>query len=309
MRKQLLLIALVWLFANVCQAQKKYEMVIEKTDGTNIVVNTEDILRTYFRERTGGDTPQPAVLDIVGTWNVYEGDQEGLDGIWTFKADGTGTIEEFYHGESEGVDKMKYNLSGTRLTVYFEGEEDDPMVFDINVASENEFTWTDGHDTLTFKRQGSGDDQPQSFLSCPDDHHPHLIDLGLPSGTKWQCCNEGASKPEDFGGYYKFGEVSSAPSLDQIKELLNNCRYSWTTLNGVKGGRFTGKNGGTIFLPAAGGVWDGELGNVGSGGYYWSSTPYDGCYAAYDLYFDSSIAGWYHWGVGRDEGDSVRPVR
>ena len=165
MRKQLLLIAIVWIFANVCQAQKKYEMVIEKTDGTNIVVNTEDILRTYFRERTGGDTPEPAVLDIVGTWNVYEADVEGLDGIWTFNADGTGTIEEFYHGKSEGVDKMTYNFSGTRLTIYLEGEEDDPLVFDINVVSVNEFTWTDGEDTLTFKRQDSDDNNPPSNIT------------------------------------------------------------------------------------------------------------------------------------------------
>ena len=34
---------------------------------------------------------------------------------------------------------------------------------------------------------------------CPDDHHPHLIDLGLPSGTKWACCNVGASKPKECG--------------------------------------------------------------------------------------------------------------
>ena len=43
---------------------------------------------------------------------------------------------------------------------------------------------------------------------CPDDNHPHMIDLGLPSGTKWACCNVGASKPEEYGGYYSWGEVS-----------------------------------------------------------------------------------------------------
>lgn len=153
MRKQFLLTVLVWLSAIVCQAQKKYEMVIEKTDGTNIVVNTADIVRTYFREKTGDEEPEQAALNIVGTWYVYESDVQGLDGIWIFNADNTGTIEEFYHGESEGVDKMTYNFSGNRLTVYLEGEEDDPLEFDINVVSENEFTWTDGHDTLTFKRQ------------------------------------------------------------------------------------------------------------------------------------------------------------
>jgi len=42
---------------------------------------------------------------------------------------------------------------------------------------------------------------------CPDSHHPHAIDLGLPSGAKWACCNIGASVPEGSGGYYAWGEV------------------------------------------------------------------------------------------------------
>ena len=44
-------------------------------------------------------------------------------------------------------------------------------------------------------------------LYCPDDNHPHAIDLGLPSGTKWACCNVGASSPEGYGGYYAWGET------------------------------------------------------------------------------------------------------
>lgn len=47
---------------------------------------------------------------------------------------------------------------------------------------------------------------------CPDDHHPHALDLGLPSGTKWACCNLGASKPEEYGGYYAWGEISEKTS-------------------------------------------------------------------------------------------------
>ena len=42
---------------------------------------------------------------------------------------------------------------------------------------------------------------------CPDNHHPHAIDLGLPSGTKWACCNVGATTPEGYGGYYAWGET------------------------------------------------------------------------------------------------------
>ena len=42
---------------------------------------------------------------------------------------------------------------------------------------------------------------------CPNDHHPHLIDLGLPSGKKWSCCNVGASSPTDIGNTYSWGET------------------------------------------------------------------------------------------------------
>ncbi len=55
-----------------------------------------------------------------------------------------------------------------------------------------------------FEVQATGND---ITLSCPDDNHPHAIDLGLPSGTKWACCNVGASTPEGYGGYYAWGET------------------------------------------------------------------------------------------------------
>ena len=45
--------------------------------------------------------------------------------------------------------------------------------------------------------------------SCPDDNHPHAIDLGLPSGTKWACCNLGANKPEGYGKYYTWGDTEA----------------------------------------------------------------------------------------------------
>ena len=57
----------------------------------------------------------------------------------------------------------------------------------------------------------------QSYLNCPDNHHPHMIDLGLPSETKWACCNVGATAPEGNGGYYAWGETEE-------KEV-----YDWST--------------------------------------------------------------------------------
>ncbi len=40
---------------------------------------------------------------------------------------------------------------------------------------------------------------------CPDDNHPHAIDLGI--GVKFACCNVGASAPWEYGGYYAWGET------------------------------------------------------------------------------------------------------
>ncbi|MDO4208777.1 MAG: hypothetical protein Q4E44_03840 [bacterium] len=137
-----------------------------------------------------------------------------------------------------------------------------------------------------------------------------MIDLGLPSGTKWACCNAGASKPEDYGGYYEWGQIADAPSLAQIRELINSCSSVWTTLNGVHGRLFTGPNGRQVFLPAAGYRWYGEFYNVGSIGHYWSGTLIEGSdpndSSAHGLGFDSGDVLWY--GIYRDCGLSVRPV-
>ena len=56
-------------------------------------------------------------------------------------------------------------------------------------------------------------------MSCPDDNHPHAIDLGLPSGTKWACCNVGADKPDAYGGYFAWGETETKDtySLENYK--------------------------------------------------------------------------------------------
>ncbi len=147
--------------------------------------------------------------------------------------------------------------------------------------------------------------ETKPYSLCPDEYHPHWIDLGLPSGTKWRCCNEGASVPEAYGGYYTFGQVSSAPSWDQIKELYDNTTSLYTTQNGVNGRKYKGANGGAIFLPVAGARYQGES-IYAEWGAYWSSTPDDEDYA-YFLSFNSDVQdrGWASYGIDMP----VRPVR
>ncbi len=134
---------------------------------------------------------------------------------------------------------------------------------------------------------------------CPDANHPHWIDLGLPSGTQWRCCNEGANTPEGYGYYYTFELATSAPSRDQINEFLTNTTSAWTTLNGVDGRKYTGSNGASIFLPTV----PPEDG-VGTGGFYWSSTPSDVNKACYFNSYLGMVGSWL-----RSSKYSVRPVR
>ena len=57
-------------------------------------------------------------------------------------------------------------------------------------------------------------EKPKAYKQCPDDHHPHMIDLGLPSGTLWSCCNVGANTPEAVGDYFAWGETEPKSLYD-----------------------------------------------------------------------------------------------
>ena len=108
--------------------------------------------------------------------------------------------------------------------------------------------------------------------------------------------------------HVKWGGEWRMPTLDEMKELCENCTWKWTTFEGVNGYLITGSNGNFIFLPASG-MFD-EQGNVLSQvsvGNYWSATiPL--AVIAYNLIFGENgygcetLTNCYY-------GLSVRPVR
>ena len=168
------------------------------------------------------------------------------------------------------------------------------------------------------------------------------VDLGL--SVKWATCNVGANSPSDYGDYYAWGETSTKssyteensstfgksmgniggnssydvaryrwggswrmPTKAEWQELVDKCTWTWTTQGGHNGYKVTGKNGKSIFLPAAGWRYGTSPYYVGEYGYYWSSTPDESnTYYAYYLYFNSSyhLVDWLY----RNSGRSVRPV-
>ena len=171
------------------------------------------------------------------------------------------------------------------------------------------------------------------------------VDLGL--SVKWATMNVGASSPEGYGDYYAWGEKSPKssydednsktygkssynhdiggdsstdaaranwggswrlPTAEEFRELIDNCNWTWTTLNGKAGYKVVSKkNGNSIFFPAAGYRSGTSLYYAGESGYYWSSTPIeDYSYIACILYFNSR---YHNVGYsGRDYGRTVRPV-
>ena len=113
---------------------------------------------------------------------------------------------------------------------------------------------------------------------------------------------------EDDAAYANWGGNWRMPTPDEIKELVDNCHWEWTTRNGVNGYKVTGPNGNSIFLPAAGKHWSDHLSGVGSYGQYWSSSlsPKDENYACHlDFYSDG---GHFYSYYVRDNGFSVRAV-
>lgn len=168
------------------------------------------------------------------------------------------------------------------------------------------------------------------------------VDLGL--RVKWAACNIGADRPSEAGSRYAWGEVETKekyrerssrtynrnvgevagnlaydvalaewgsswrlPTLEEMKELRERCRWDWTREDGVSGYRVTGPNGNSIFLPAAGRQSLTAIQKEGEYGYYWTGTPERGnAQRAYCLFFKSEYTGM-HWSY-RGAGMSVRAV-
>nr|WP_314754653.1 hypothetical protein [uncultured Prevotella sp.] len=106
----------------------------------------------------------------------------------------------------------------------------------------------------------------------------------------------------------KLGLPWRMPTAGEIKELKDNCTWTWTTQDGKNGYEVKGSNGNSIFLPAAGGREGSELNSAGSWGNYWSSSL-NAAYSssARGLYFESGVHIWSY--AFRYFGFAVRPVR
>lgn len=194
-------------------------------------------------------------------------------------------------------------------------------------GSEHDFTTT----------EATGGRTPSGYINGRG-----YVDLGL--SVKWATANIGAADPSDVGNYYAWGEIQTKdeyttansktyakdigdikgnpdydvakalwgstwrmPTRSEMAELRDSCEWLWTTQDGASGVLIIGKNGNSIFLPAAGFIIDATITGVSTHGFYWSSQPYETeMNDAYYLYFNASARN-VDWS-GRQCGHTVRPV-
>lgn len=148
--------------------------------------------------------------------------------------------------------------------------------------------------------------EDRTFTTAPADFNPDtdLVDLGL--STKWAKYNVGATDEKQLGGLFGFGDMTgfqtsinledyasadiyktdrdvankvygswvTMPTIDEFEELFTECKKEWVedTENHVAGYKFTGPNGNSIFLPAAGTRTQGNVSGEGLNGYYLSGS-------------------------------------
>ncbi len=251
----------------------------------------------------------------------------------------------FFYGIDGNLDKQ---ISDVQLSYY--GKTDN-ILFQGKLI-DIEFDKKYSYQAYTYDGQNYNLGEVRTFtIHKPTDIPAEAIDLGLPSGTLWASYNIGATKPEEYGDYFSWGEtevrdkyyfttyslcdgtVTSChdigenisgtkydvahvkwgngwcmPTKDDFRELVYNCDYKETTLNGVKGFQFTGSNGKYIFLPYTGYCWDTENSKAGTEGSYWSATQTTSVNKAHEMSFRNDRMLWDCY-INRFAGLTVRPVK
>lgn len=120
--------------------------------------------------------------------------------------------------------------------------------------------------------------------------------------------------PEDDAAHINWKGSWRMPTKAEQDELVNNCTWVWTILNGVNGYLITSNIPGyterSIFLPASG-AYSTTVDQVGIYGLYWASTIGSGYsdFATYILFSSIDDIDDYHTHqFSRYYGHSVRPV-
>ena len=134
--------------------------------------------------------------------------------------------------------------------------------------------------------------------------------------TKYCTCNDDGTVDDktelesaDDAAVVNWGGSWRMPTEDEMRELVDNCTWTWTSQNGVAGSLATGPNGNSIFFPVGGYKLFDRLEGAESGFYYSKSLEilsYCSSSGASNMQVMSSRTGV--GGCTRMNGTAIRPV-
>ena len=84
--------------------------------------------------------------------------------------------------------------------------------------------------------------------------------------------NKATLESDDDVAHVLWGGDWRMPTIDEFKELMDNCTWTWKENGYEVTSNKTGYTSNKIFIPAAGIISGDGLGGVGSMGYYWTSS-------------------------------------
>lgn len=98
------------------------------------------------------------------------------------------------------------------------------------------------------------------------------------------------------------------PTKEDMEELVEECEWKWTNLNGQLGWKVIGSNNNYIFLPASGAASSYRIAGVNELGRYWTATRDESNYSAYNLRFKDGTDTIVVVDDTRFYGRTIRPV-
>lgn len=171
-------------FTNLCSIIQVHFTADSKTTYSGMSISSDDkkfITKASFNLTTKAYMPTETSSNV----NLSFG-EEGLD---------------VSNGESVTLSlaAIPVDLSGSNLTFTVADFYGNVKRFTLSA-----FAMTAGKVYHYYEDDAKGD---PVYGSCPNGDHHHAIDLGLPSGTLWACCNLGAETPVQDGVLMSWGQT------------------------------------------------------------------------------------------------------
>ncbi|MBQ3596067.1 MAG: hypothetical protein II981_11755 [Bacteroidales bacterium] len=277
----------------------------EEDENNNVLVTTGSVSDITETSAKCGGTVTASGYSVGSCGLCYsETPNPTVSSYITSDQIGTGTFTSTISGLEPGTKYYVRAYATAGSEIFYGGQKEFTTLGDDN----------DGDDDNDDNGGGNGGDDngggDEPTTGTINGHE--WVDLGLPSGLKWATYNVGASSKEDYGDYFAWGETETKstytdsnsttyevemsnisgnsqydaatanwgstwrmPTEQEMNELVDNCEWEWTQVNGVNGSKIIGPNGNFIFLPAAGNRDGSSLYEDGVEGSYWSSTPYN----------------------------------